>query len=272
MQRTVETAKALRNSHLMLTTAVLTLIFMTGCGMMPGNNTSTNANSPAANTASNAGDNRTATNSSDTGIDTASKCYNEYYPVSESVTRKFNTTGTVSTAYTLKYTDVTNEGFAEERKFDTGIVVNNTWICTDEGLRTAEYTNSVQMDKAQMKMDTITSSGITLPKIWTEGKEWDTDFTIKADLNAGPISRVVDGTVIVKNKIVSMSDKVTAGGKEYDAVKVDSYISINISMKEAKVPSLTVKTTNWYAKGVGLVKQDAGSTMGSQKVEFVGTN
>lgn len=243
--------------------------FLLGCNMTPdtsnekvGSNTT-----PSSNTAVNS---QTAT-TNDQKTNTNSKCYNEYYPVKDGATLEYKTSGTTNTNYTLKHSKINDEGFAEERDFASGVVVNNNWVCTDEGLRTAEYTNNVSMEKAQMKMDTISSSGITIPKEWSVGKEWDTDFKIKADLNAGPLSTVADGTVKVANKIVSVDEKITAGGKEYQASRVDSKITISLTVKGAKAPGLTVTTRNWYAKGIGLVKQEAGSSLGNQSVEYVGT-
>jgi hypothetical protein len=44
-------------------------------------------------------------------------------------------------------------------------------------------------------METIESSGITLPKQWEVGKKWNSEYKVDAKLNAGPASGGAKGTI-----------------------------------------------------------------------------
>ncbi len=197
-------------------------------------------------------------------------CSNDYYPIDASTKRDFRVTGDIPGGYVLSHEIGGDDTFTEIRKFESGLEVKVNWICTDEGLRTAEYNNSASLSNARFKMDTIESSGLTLPKEWSEGKTWTAEYRINANISAGPASGTANGTVRIDNSIVSMNDQVNVAGKDYNAARVDSVIKMNLTMKGRKIPSEDLKMSNWYTKSDGLVKQSANTQFGKTGIEFLG--
>lgn len=205
-----------------------------------------------------------------TGPMDAGLCANEYYPVETDIKRSYRITGDAAANYVLSQEPAGEDGFAEIREFGSGLTVRNNWICTPEGLRTAEYRNAMSMANGDFEMNTLKSSGVTLPKVWEQGKEFEASYTVNASIKAGPVSAAADGTVLLKNRIAAMNEKVSAGGKEYDAARVDTTIEIDLKMGAQTIPKTSVTTKNWYAPGIGLVKQETGGRFGRQVVEYVG--
>ncbi|MDH3493663.1 MAG: hypothetical protein OEM82_08950 [Acidobacteriota bacterium] len=200
----------------------------------------------------------------------AGLCANEYYPINSETKRKYLVTGEIPGNYILSQKDVKPDSFSELRDFGSGLKVDVNWICTEDGLRTAEFTNTASFMKGNFKMETLESSGITLPKVWENGKEWESTYKIKANLSAGPASGAATGTVTITSKIASMNDRVKVGGKEYEAAKVDNVMRMDLSMNGRKIPSRDVKMTNWMSKEIGLVKQSANTQFGKSGIEYIG--
>jgi hypothetical protein len=199
-------------------------------------------------------------------------CANDYYPVDTASDYKYKVTGDVPGSYVLSQKSIDENSFTELRKFESGLDVKINWICTQDGLRTAEFNNTASMSKANFKMETLESTGITLPKEWSDGKSWEADYKIKANINAGPASGSASGTVKVTSKIISVDDKITVAGESTTAAKVDSVIKMNLKMGGRKIPTADVKMTNWYVKNTGLVRQSASTQFGKTGIEYVGKN
>ena len=258
---------ALRRPLPMPLIALALLIFVVlGCGDLTdrlggGTNANTTAETPAVSNA--------ATPETSDTVD-AGLCANEYYPVDTDLRREYKITGSVPANYELTQRPGTEDGFVEVREFGSGLTVTNNWICTPEGLRTAEYRNAMSMADGDFEMNTLKSSVVTLPKVWEQGKEFNANYTVKASIKAGPVAAEADGTVLLKNRVAALNEKVTAGGKEYDAARVDTTIEIDLSMAGQTLPKTSVTTKNWYAPGIGLVKQETGGRFGRQIVEYVG--
>ncbi|CAN5584054.1 hypothetical protein BH24ACI3_BH24ACI3_09590 [soil metagenome] len=147
-------------------------------------------------------------------------CANEFYPINTSLAREYRITGTAPASYTLTQENAGEDGFTETRNFGDGLTVKNSWVCTEEGLRNAEYTNITTMKEAEFEMETLKSSGVTIPNDWSVGSEWRTDYDIVAKIVAGPVNARADGKVLLTNKLISIDDTVTIDGKKYTAAKL----------------------------------------------------
>ena len=245
------------------------LLFVMGCGSLERFTGSSNT----ADAPSNAVPTNTDSNPADPASKTASlgNCANEYYPISGEADN-YKVTGAAPGSYTLSQKLNDPNSFSETRVFDSGVNVTTNWICDPEGLRNAQYGNNISVENANFNMETIESTGLTIPRELSVGKAWDASYKVRVKGTAGNMPIGSDGNVVVKKKGVSLNDRVTAGGKEYEAAKVDTEITINLTMGGQKVPGMTIKGTNWFAKGVGLVKQEVRSPYGVQGVELTGAN
>lgn len=199
----------------------------------------------------------------------AGNCSNPYYPISDQA-REYKISGSDPAEYILTQDKNEGDSFTETRKFGSGLDLKINWKCTDEGLRNAEFTNSATVSNANGKMETLESSGITLPKKWEVGKEWKTNYKVSVEVNAGSTSGGADGTINIENKIISIGDKISVPGGDFEAARIDSTTQITMSMKGRKIPVQDIIMSNWFAPEVGLIKQEVTSQFGKQTVEYVG--
>lgn len=245
------------------------ILFVMGCGSLERFTGSSNTPEAPANP----GPANTDSNPADPASKTASlgNCANEYYPIGGEAA-DYRITGSAPGSYKLTQKLNDPNSFNETRIFDSGVNVTTNWICDPEGLRNAQYGSNISVENANFNMETIESTGLTIPRELSVGKAWDASYKVRVKGTAGNMPIGSDGNVVVRNKVVSLNDKVTAGGKEYEAAKVDTEITINLTMGGQKVPGMTIKGTNWFAKGVGLVKQEVRSPYGVQGVELTGAN
>lgn len=246
---------------------LMAAILSVGCGSTPESPSTANVDrtddpkSPSSNAA-----NQAPSADTDLGL-----CENDFYLINTSLARNYRITGTAPASYMLTQENATDSGFIEVRNFGNGLTVRNNWICTDDGLRNAEYTNAMTMKDAEFEMETLKSSGVTIPKQWSVGSEWTTDYDIVAKIVAGPVNASADGKVLLTNKLVSINDTVTIDGKNYTAAKIETTIEIDLSMQGQRMSGAKVNATNWFAKDVGIVKQITKGSLGSQTVEYIGT-
>ena len=198
----------------------------------------------------------------------ASPCWLDYYPVSADTKSDYNVTGAGAESFSLAHSEVTDTGFVEKRTFSSGLVITNNWTCDDEGIRNVEFSNTGIMKSADFTVETLKSSGVTLPREVTVGKEFESSYDIKANVNVKGLKADATGKVNATSKVAAIDEAVSIGDKEYKAVRIDSVIRINLTVSGRGYEAANLKTTNWYAPGVGLVKQDTKSSLGSQVVSL----
>ncbi len=244
--------------------AIATLLFF-GCGTDPkpdrsGTNESAEVRNKNVNSDS-TGEKDKGENPQD-----VSDCTNPYYPLHTNSEREYKISGTAPATYVLSQKMRGGNGFTETRDFNGGMEVVSNWSCTDEGLRNADYNNSISTSNVNAKMETIESSGVTIPKDWEKGKKWRANYKIQAEL----LGKKVGGTVTIDNELVSLDDNVSVQGGDYVAARVDSVINVKLSLKDMKIPESKVTMSNWYARKVGLIKQEVKSGLADSSVEYAG--
>ncbi len=195
----------------------------------------------------------------------AGLCENEFYPIDTDIKREYKSSA--GQAGNLVVTQIKNDEntFSEKRETGSGAILKLNWICTEEGLRHGEYNNGADFSGGAFKMETLESSGITLPKVWETGKKWSAEYKVNANINVGKMSKGASGTIKINNELASLDDKVSTPAGDFKAAKVVSDVIINIGK-----PMMT-KMTNWYAPNVGLVKQVVDSPFGAPiTMEYIG--
>ena len=251
-----------------LAATIITLILVTtGCGLLERfNDSNRNRNTPQT---SNSSDPEPTGDTASPGASASGDCAVDYYPVDPALIRQYEISGSGPAEYTLSQKEVTDTGFKEDRTFKSGMIVTNNWLCTDEGLRTAEFTNTGVMQSGRFEMETVKSSGVTIPRRVEAGMEFDATYDVKVKVKAGPVAVDATGNVKISNKIVGVDESVVVRGKAFDTVRIDSTIDVVINMRGRRMEGAKVTMSNWYGKGAGLVKQETGGTFGKQLVELV---
>lgn len=196
----------------------------------------------------------------------ASNCSLEYYPVSDARKADYDVTGVGAEPYSLVQSAVTDSGFVETRNFSSGLEIKNNWVCEPDGIRNVEFTNTGLMKDGNFTIETVKSSGVTLPREISVGKEFQSSYDVKANVNISGMKADGVGKIAASSKVVSMDEPVKVGDREYKAVRIDTVAKINLTVSGRGIEAATVNTSNWYAPGVGLVKQDTKSKLGSQVI------
>jgi hypothetical protein len=243
---------------------IFSMIFSACSNLSPRADSDSNADNVANRQSENTGN---ETSSADKKNEDRGLCANKYYPVETVKGREYKISSSTPARYVLTQNKREEDSFTENRKFDSGTEMTTNWSCTEEGLRNVEYNSSADFSNGNFKMETLESSGITLPKTWEVGRKWTTTYKINAKLNAGPASGGAAGTVKIDNEIASLDDKVTTPAGDFEAAKVVSTININLNIGKP----MNIRMINWYAPDVGLIKQEVKSPFGPQQnVEYTG--
>ena len=255
----------LRQNYLQATILILASVFIFGCGTqtteneLDGVKTEHEVHEKKIDANSNVNPDIETTSAT-------SNCANPYYPIDTSFEREYKIEGTSPAKYVLKQKMNDGDGFTETRDFASDLKVVSNWSCTDEGLRHLDYNNSITTSGITGKMETLESSGISIPKVWENGKKWANEYKIRVEL----LGKSVNGTVKVDNQIVSMDDNVSVQAGDYVAARIDSVINIKMSMQNTRVPATKLTISNWYAPKVGLIKQETKMGSTNNSVELMG--
>ena len=257
-------AKRATSVSTMLVLATL-VVFAAGCGLV-GERSSNGSEgaSPAPSASEEAATDQQAS---------SGPCENPYYPIEPGVRKLYKSTASAAgydTEITLDQKAPEGDTFNETRTLKSGLTVSTPWKCEAGGLRIAEYQNFIQSNKMNFTMETVESSGVTLPASWKAGDEWQSDYKIKVDLKAGPVNANAGGTVKISEKLVDEGESVKVEGGEFEAAKVESVIKIVVSYGGREIPSQDIKLTRWYSPKVGLVKQESSGPFGKETIQYAG--
>lgn len=264
---------AIRTLRMPLLLLLLVALSLAACDYLPERDPGQGNATPTAETAPNgedsaAGDvDQTAPADAETASADTGPCANQYYPVGTEQPRHYKISGSAPSEYVLTHEKKADDSFTEIRRFPSGLEVKTNFVCTDEGLRNVEYNSVADFSAGNFKMETLESSGVTLPKEWEVGKKWETSYKIRGKLKAGPVSADANGTVTLDNELEALGEKVSTPAGEFEAARVATTINMNLNVGRP----VKLSMTNWYAPDVGLVKQETNSPFGGrQNVVYTG--
>ncbi|MBF6592891.1 MAG: hypothetical protein IVW51_00410 [Thermaceae bacterium] len=180
------------------------------------------------------------------------KCDNPFYPVREGWVWTYKSSLDGKT-HTNTLSNVSDSGFTNTIQFDKGSV-ESRWRCDSNGLSSLEYgATNFSGKHNQFNLKTVDSKGVMIPTNLSIGSTWTYSFTLEGDMSTGKINSNVE----TSSKVVG-EETVSVPAGTFKAFKVESTsvmkMSMNINGKTQDLPSNTIKSTSWYAPGVGLVK------------------
>ena len=200
-------------------------------------------------------------------------CVNAYFPVSPGNSWSYTSTGGTLGAYTYTRTvsDVGDAGFTTSDLYSLGSGTSSDvkWKCQDGKLAALDAGSSslsVLTSKVKLTSTSITAEGYNIPDNFDNGTTWSEKVTINGTVQTG--TRILDARIDSRvDCSAAGTESVTVPAGTFDAVKVTCTDTIAISelVKSTPVPAgapSTLDITNWYAKGVGLVKSVRASSVG----------
>jgi len=202
----------------------------------------------------------------------ADVCGNPYYPFKEGLSITYgisSTDGTSSPDYTMVITDVTGTTAQIEARMSNGVTGKMTADCAGGTVTLGgDFDMGSVAQAGTVKTEVVSTSGTFMAANVDIGSTWESQQQIKTEATSGVGAGM--GPVTTDVKTVSRAaakESVTVGAGTYDAVKVEQTRTVTVNMDEAmtniqlppgmKIPTpapTTVTTTEWWVKGIGLVK------------------
>jgi hypothetical protein len=251
-----------------IVSCLLLFVVVAACSLSPASPTTASTAAPAGATSAPAATNPPVSASSGGG------CSNAYFPVSVGTNWAYSSSGSTLGAYTYTWTvaDVSNTGFTTNNQYSTGVSTSIKWNCQngnlaalDAGSTSLSVTNSSSTFK--MTSNSITADGYNIPNTFDTGTTWSEKVTVNGTVQSGTKSA---NSQIVSDVSCSAagSESVTVPAGTFDTVKATCNQTLGVSflMQGTPVPAGapdTVSITDWYAKGVGLVKSVRASSLSS---------
>ena len=251
----------------LIVSSLLLLAFMAACGASPaGSSTKYSATNPPISAT-------TATHPPVSASSGMGGCTNAYFPVSSGNSWSYSSSGGVlgPYTYTRTVTDASDAGFTTSNlsSLGTGTTANTKWKCKDGRLAALEAgSNSLNVSTSNVKITStsITADGYNIPNTFDTGTTWSEKVTVNDTVQSS--GRSLDSRIDSKvDCSAAGSESVSVPAGTFDAVKVTCTETVAVSELvhatpvPAGVPS-TLDITNWYAKGVGLVKSVRVSSAG----------
>jgi hypothetical protein len=153
-----------------------------------------------------------------------------------------------------------DDGFSVELALASGATFVIEWSCSDGDLTHLTPTASLSLSGGSATGSTTTHSGVTLPAdldtslTWRESGEWS--------VAAGGTTTV--GSYTSDNTAVGL-ETVTVPFGTVEAMRVDSHLEGTLSSE----PVSPCEITQWWAKDIGLVKQETSCPVGGQMMSEV---
>lgn len=197
-------------------------------------------------------------------------CANAFYPAVDGRVYSYSSSiaGFGMSNYTETFGDVTDNSFVVNVNSAGNEPATHTWTCSADGLLSPRITQmpigtdviaSIQFDE---------SEGITLPPAdrLQPGESWTTHYTGEATLvDTGAGELAVTQTVDLNNEVVGIEAITVPAGSYEEAVRVDTTGAIVLSAGDGASPTtLDVNYSSWYAEGVGLVRQEFATVLGTE--------
>ena len=190
-------------------------------------------------------------------------CANTYFPVPSGANWAYSSTGGALGAFTYTWTvaAVSDTGFTTDIQSSLGANSTVKWNCQDGNLAALDGGSgslSITTSKVTVTSDSITADGYNIPASFDTGNTWSEKVTTD--------STVKSGTKTEQSQLVSQldctaagTDTVTVPSGTFETVKVtcNETIAVSALVQGTAIPAgnpVAETITDWYAKGVGLVK------------------
>jgi hypothetical protein len=208
----------------------------------------------------------------------AGLCANSLVPVKQGVTWTYADSGLAGAPshFTTTITDVRPDGFTASTRFDDNTSADEQWACKPEGLLAQSFgagqtALGLSLAGVHANLSTSNPTGVTLPPDVQPGMKWPYSIGLEGTLAQGDLSADVTGAVSTQFEALGM-ESVTVPAGTFDAMKVEgtSTVKVAASYHGLSLPITSiVKTTFWFAPGVGWVKSSETGELAGTAVSSV---
>ena len=222
--------------------------------------------------------------SDNSGIAYSDTCGNPYYPFKPGLTIAYKVTPATgaegSSDFTTKVVSVTGTTAAVQVKLFGGVTTDMTADCAS-GSVALKGSTGLGSDFQGMKFKTtvVSSSGSSMPANVSAGTTWDHSEILKMEVTGGNSAltgSTLNLTTTEQGKAID-EESVTVPAGTYKAMKIEikrtteTEFSGSIGASLGKMKPATYTSTEWWVKGIGMVKtvtvgQDGTSTTEAKSI------
>lgn len=216
------------------------------------------------------GESTAITDESSSTSEGAGLCANEFFPLRSDKTWHYTvTSGDTRNDYSITYKDITDSSFVVVQTWPNASSEVG-WQCNAEGMLSSNYATINMNSSPDVTFDTLQAEGITLPpeSEWEIGKVWDMNYTAQVTINNNGTEIQADGEIDISREIAAIETVTVSAGTYENAYRVDSTGLITINLMGTKT-STPLIYSDWYVKGVGLVKSASSEANLSYDLELV---
>lgn len=200
-----------------------------------------------------------------------SQCSVTYMPVAEGASWNYLGSGeTGPFSWSVVTSAVTDTSFTVTQTHDSDgapLIVTQHWVCSEEGVTALEYGSgadaSLTYTGLNATLETLQTTGITLPRNIQPGDSWQQTFQIQGTVTTAELVSEVSGNVTQSYQAISL-ESVSGPAGSFEALKVEVVTSFDLQMSVMgiSVPfSLVSNNTTWLAPNVGWVKSTGSATV-----------
>jgi hypothetical protein len=190
------------------------------------------------------------------------ECSNDYFPVDEGSTWRYSSEsdGGGAQERTSTIASTTEDGFTVEIGLASGARFVIEWSCSDGDLTQLTPAATLYISSGQAGVTTTNHSGVTLPadldatESWMESGEWSVASGDTTFLGSYTSDNTTVGTEVVSVPFGT-----------FEAMRVEATAEGTLNGE----PTPECHITQWWAKDVGLVRQETACPVGGQSMTEV---
>jgi hypothetical protein len=211
--------------------------------------------------------------STTTSVSTSDSCGNPYYPFKSGLVIAYRVTPTTGAAgssdYTIRILSVTGTTAATRAEFAGGVIADMTADCASGSVALKGSSGlSAAMQDVKFKTTVVSSSGTFMPADVKAGATWSNSETIIMELTGGPAASMgpITMTTTEESKAIG-EESVTVPAGTYTAMKVELTRKTISKANFGTIPESTSTSTEWWVKGIGMVKTVTKTEDGTSTIE-----
>ncbi|MFA6447376.1 MAG: hypothetical protein WCW31_03935 [Patescibacteria group bacterium] len=231
----------MRYKYLILTPLIFAALTLVGAGCGPKASVSTNETGGPSTTASD-------------------ECGNPYYPFKSGMAITYHESSTnkavESSDYTIRTVKVVGTTATIRAELGDGATADMTADCASGSVALKGSSSlGAAAEGTTFKTTVISSEGTSMPADVKAGSTWNHSETIQMDLEGGAAAGLgsIKMTTTEKSRAIS-EESVTVPAGTFKAIKVEVKRTTTSAAKIGNIPATTQTTTEWWVKGIGMVK------------------
>jgi hypothetical protein len=200
-----------------------------------------------------------------------SLCANTYYPVRQSATWTYKSTGGPAGEYSFTDTisSVRDDGFTLSTQIGD-LTRTQGWTCSAEGLTALQLGGApaamLNSQEIEMSLDVTNASGVAFPNQINPGDQWQQTLDVQGTVTFMNEEAAASGEAQMNFSAVGY-ESVTVPAGTFEALKVEVDVTLNVDATYEGITlpvSFSGDYTYWFAPGVGWVKASGtGNVLGS---------